>query len=89
MRVTTPGFLSELKLRQIYCGGVMYVVAGWVIVRVGAALLNPLLQKLRLHIAPDRAFTSIMLMLALLELRNLYRKINDRRRRTLRGTHGR
>ena len=29
-----PTFLSELKRRQIYRGGVMYVVAGWVIVQV-------------------------------------------------------
>ena len=29
-----PSFLSELKRRQIYRGGVMYVVAGWVIVQV-------------------------------------------------------
>lgn len=29
-----PTFFSELKRRQIYRGGVMYVVAGWVIVQV-------------------------------------------------------
>ncbi len=29
-----PSFFSELKRRQIYRGGVMYVVAGWVIVQV-------------------------------------------------------
>lgn len=29
-----PSFMSELKRRQIYRGGVMYVVAGWVVVQV-------------------------------------------------------
>src|SRR5574343_357370 len=29
-----PTFWSELKRRQIYRGGVMYVVAGWVVVQV-------------------------------------------------------
>ena len=29
-----PSFFSELKRRQIYRGGVMYVVAGWVVVQV-------------------------------------------------------
>lgn len=32
--MSAPSFLSELKRRQIYRGGVMYVVAGWVIVQV-------------------------------------------------------
>lgn len=31
-------FLSELKRRQIYRGGVMYVVAGWVIVQVASTV---------------------------------------------------
>ena len=29
-----PSFLAELKRRQIYRGGVMYVVAGWVLVQI-------------------------------------------------------
>lgn len=29
-----PSFFNELKRRQIYRGGVMYVVAGWVVVQV-------------------------------------------------------
>ncbi len=33
-----PSFLSELKRRQIYRGGVMYVVAGWVIVQVATGV---------------------------------------------------
>lgn len=53
--------------------------------QVGAAVLRPLLQKLGIHIAPDRVFTSIMLVLALLVLRNLYRSMADARRRTRRG----
>ena len=32
--MSAPSFFSELKRRQIYRGGVMYVVAGWVIVQV-------------------------------------------------------
>jgi hypothetical protein len=31
-------FLSELKRRQIYRGGVMYIVAGWVIVQVATTV---------------------------------------------------
>jgi len=31
-------FLSELKRRQIYRGGVMYIVAGWVIVQVSTTV---------------------------------------------------
>lgn len=53
--------------------------------QVGAAVLRPLLQKLGIHIAPDRVFTSIMLVLALLVLRNMYRSMADSRRRTRRG----
>jgi hypothetical protein len=33
-----PTFFSELKRRQIYRGGVMYVVAGWVMVQVATSI---------------------------------------------------
>jgi hypothetical protein len=33
-----PSFFSELKRRQIYRGGVMYIVAGWVIVQVATTV---------------------------------------------------
>ena len=33
-----PSVFSELKRRQIYRGGVMYVVAGWVIVQVATTV---------------------------------------------------
>lgn len=36
--MSTSTFFSELKRRQIYRGGVMYVVAGWVIVQVSTTL---------------------------------------------------
>lgn len=36
--MSTSSFFSELKRRQIYRGGVMYVVAGWVIVQVATTL---------------------------------------------------
>ena len=36
--MSAPTFLSELKRRQIYRGGVMYVVAGWVIVQVATTV---------------------------------------------------
>lgn len=36
--MSVPNFLNELKRRQIYRGGVMYVVAGWVIVQVATTL---------------------------------------------------
>lgn len=36
--MSAQSFLSELKRRQIYRGGVMYVVAGWVIVQVSATV---------------------------------------------------
>lgn len=36
--MSAPSFLSELKRRQIYRGGVMYVVAGWVIVQVATTV---------------------------------------------------
>lgn len=36
--MSSSSFFSELKRRQIYRGGVMYVVAGWVIVQVATTL---------------------------------------------------
>lgn len=36
--MSLPSFFSELKRRQIYRGGVMYVVAGWVIVQVATTV---------------------------------------------------
>jgi hypothetical protein len=36
--MSAPSFFSELKRRQIYRGGVMYVVAGWVIVQVATTV---------------------------------------------------
>jgi len=36
--MSAQSFLSELKRRQIYRGGVMYVVAGWVIVEVATTV---------------------------------------------------
>lgn len=33
-----PSFFAELKRRQIYRGGVMYIVAGWVIVQVATTV---------------------------------------------------
>lgn len=36
--MSSSSFFSELKRRQIYRGGVMYVVAGWVIVQVSTTL---------------------------------------------------
>lgn len=36
--MSTSSFFDELKRRQIYRGGVMYVVAGWVIVQVSTTL---------------------------------------------------
>lgn len=59
-----------------------YVVPAYrQIEQFGAALLQPVLRKLGVHIAPDRAFTAIMLVIALLVLRNLYRSMVDARRR--------
>lgn len=52
--------------------------------QVGAALLRPLLQKLGIHIPPAQAFTSIMLILALLVMRNLYFKMSAARHRARR-----
>ena len=36
--MSLPSFMSELKRRQIYRGGVMYIVAGWVVVQVAATV---------------------------------------------------
>ena len=36
--MSASSFFGELKRRQIYRGGVMYVVAGWVIVQVSTTL---------------------------------------------------
>ncbi|MEY3517040.1 MAG: hypothetical protein RIS67_1257, partial [Pseudomonadota bacterium] len=33
-----PTFFSEMKRRQIYRGGVMYIVAGWVMVQVATSV---------------------------------------------------
>lgn len=49
--------------------------------QVGAALLAPLLRKLGIGIAPERVFTALMLLIALLVLRHLYRAMQDARRR--------
>ena len=48
--------------------------------QLGAALLEPLLRKLGIHISPDRVFTALMLVIALLVLRNLYRSMVASRR---------
>jgi len=36
--MVTPSFFAELKRRQIYRGGIMYIVAGWVIVQVATTV---------------------------------------------------
>lgn len=51
------------------------------VVEAGASLLAPLLRKLGIGIAPDRVFTSLVLIVALLVLRNLYRSMLDAHRR--------
>lgn len=43
--------------------------------QLGAALLQPLLHKLGIGIQPERVFTALMLVIALLVLRNLYRSM--------------
>ncbi len=48
--------------------------------QLGATLLAPLLRKLGLEIPPERAFTALMLLLALLVLRHLYRSMAHARR---------
>lgn len=52
--------------------------------QAGGALLKPVLNKLGIHIAPARAFSWIMMVLALLVLRNFYFKMADARRRARR-----
>lgn len=49
--------------------------------QVGAALLDPLLRRLGVGIPPERAFTALMMVVALLVLRNLYRSMARARRR--------
>lgn len=53
--------------------------------QVGAMLLKPLLRKLGLHVAPERAFSALMMVVALLVLRKLYRSMV----RSRRSRHGR
>lgn len=48
--------------------------------QVGAALLEPLLRKAGVRIAPERVFTALMMIIALLVLRNLYRSMRRTRR---------
>lgn len=48
--------------------------------QLGAALLEPLLRKLGIHIQPERVFTALMLVIALLVLRNLGRSMLANRR---------
>ncbi len=54
--------------------------------QVGAALLEPLLRRVGIDIAPERVFTEVMMVIALLVLRNLYRSM-IRARRPM-GGHG-
>jgi hypothetical protein len=48
--------------------------------QLGAALLAPLLRKLGIGIPAERVFTALMLVIALLVLRNLYRSMRAGRR---------
>ncbi|QIL21183.1 hypothetical protein [Thermomonas sp. HDW16] len=48
--------------------------------QIGAALLEPLLHKIGVHIAPERVFNALMMLVALLVLRNLYRSMLRTRR---------
>jgi hypothetical protein len=48
--------------------------------QVGAALLQPLLHKLGIGMPAERVFTALMLVIALLVLRNLYRSMVAGRR---------
>lgn len=48
--------------------------------QIGATLLEPLLRKLGIAIAPERVFTALMMVIALLVLRNLYRSMVRARR---------
>jgi hypothetical protein len=61
-----------------------YVAPGFAQVEgFGVKLLRPVLAKLGLHIAPERVFTAIMVLLALVLLRDFYRKLTrSRPRRT-------
>jgi hypothetical protein len=61
-----------------------YVAPGFAQVEgFGVKLLRPVLAKLGLHIAPERVFTAIMVLLALVLLRDFYRKLTrPRPRRT-------
>lgn len=59
-----------------------YVAPGFAQVEdFGVTLLRPVLAKLGLHIAPERVFTAIMVLLALVLLRDFYRKITRSRSR--------
>ena len=49
--------------------------------QLGAAVLQPLLHKLGIGIQPERVFTALMLVIALLVLRNLYRSMIANRSR--------
>jgi hypothetical protein len=59
-----------------------YVAPGFAQVEdFGVKLLRPVLKKLGLHIAPERVFTALMVLLALVLLRDFYRKITRPRSR--------
>ncbi len=59
-----------------------YVAPGFAQVEdFGVKLLRPVLAKLGLHIAPERVFTGIMVLLALVLLRDFYRKVTRPRSR--------
>ena len=54
--------------------------------QIGAALLEPLLRKLGIDIAAERVFNALVMLAALLVLRNLYRSM--RRTRRMSRTYG-
>lgn len=59
-----------------------YVAPGFAQVEgFGIKLLRPVLAKLGLHIAPERVFTALMVLLALVLLRDFYRKMMRSRSR--------
>jgi hypothetical protein len=59
-----------------------YVAPGFAQVEdFGVTLLRPVLAKLGLHIAPERVFTALMVLLALVLLRDFYRKVTRSRSR--------
>ena len=59
-----------------------YVAPGFAQVEdFGVKLLRPVLAKLGLHVAPERVFTGIMVLLALVLLRDFYRKVTRPRSR--------